>query len=76
MTGEMIRFLVHLAMNDEHCAWVMDSLPGHVTMPCARSRDSGLEIIPVLRGLTVKYQRLDRARFGLLKMISQCLRDR
>jgi hypothetical protein len=74
----MLKYLswLHYAMNDEPCALVMDSFPGHVTAAVSQKADFlDIEIIPVPEGLTGEFQPLDRSGFGPLKKISQALWD-
>jgi DNA segregation ATPase FtsK/SpoIIIE-like protein len=74
----MLKYLswLHAVFNEHPCALVMDSFPAHHT-PGVRykARSLGIEIIPVPRGLTGKYQPLDRRPFGALKRESQRLWD-
>jgi hypothetical protein len=67
---------LHYATNDEPCALVTDSFPGHVTEAVENKAEYlNIEIIPVPEGLTGDYQPLDRSGFGPLKKISQRLWD-
>jgi hypothetical protein len=75
-TEVMLKYLswLHFAMNEEACALVMDSFPGHVTDAVYVKADIlAIEIIPVPKGLTGEYQPLDRGGFGPLKKMSQVL---
>jgi hypothetical protein len=77
-TEVMLKYLswLHFAMNEEPCALVMDSFPGHVTEAVYAKADIlAIEIIPVPKGLTGEYQPLDRGGFGPLKKMSQVLWD-
>jgi hypothetical protein len=74
----MLKYLrwLHYAMNEQPCALVMDSFPGHVIDAVMHKAELlGIEIIPVPEGLTGEFQPLDRSGFGPLKKISQALWD-
>jgi hypothetical protein len=74
----MLKYLswLHYAMNEEPCALVMDSFPGHIIDAVRHKADYlEIEIIPVPEGLTGEFQPLDRSGFGPLKKISQALWD-
>jgi hypothetical protein len=74
----MLRYLswLNAALNLHPCALVMDSFPAHYTpLVGYKARALGIEVIPVPRGWTGKYQPLDRRPFGALKAISQRMWD-